>query len=312
MRYHVHHKTEYHYESLVTQSRQLLHMAPRVFPLQQALYHHVDVAPTPNESFVITDYFGNKAQQIVLLTPHKNLVVESEFELELLPRPTPLILQQSPAWESFRALLNQPRSAHQEALHYLYTSPNIPCNQVIAEYAKQSFTAGKPLLQAAFDLTQCIFDEFEFDPEATSVATPLMQVLEGKRGVCQDFAHLMIACLRSLGLACRYVSGYILTTPPEGKERLIGADASHAWASVYCPQWGWIDFDPTNNCMVQNDHITVAWGRDFSDVSPMRGVVLGGGKHTPEVSVTVTPVPDQLSMNWQEMMASQAARQQQS
>lgn len=139
-------------------------------------------------------------------------------------------------------------------------------------------------------LTQKIYTEFEFDPQATDISTPLDTVLEGRRGVCQDFAHLMIGALRSMGLACRYVSGYILTHPPAGQPRMIGADASHAWLSVYCPVYGWVDFDPTNNCLVQQEHITVAWGRDFGDVSPMRGVVLGGGQQQLKVSVTVTPL----------------------
>ncbi len=146
------------------------------------------------------------------------------------------------------------------------------------------------MLDAALNLTQRIFDDFEFDPKATEISTPLEEVLRGRRGVCQDFAQLMIGCLRSLGLPARYVSGYILTKPPEGQPRLIGADASHAWVSVFCPGIGWIDFDPTNRCLVQREHITLGWGRDFSDVTPMRGIVLGGGDQELTVSVTVTPL----------------------
>jgi transglutaminase-like putative cysteine protease len=303
MRYHVQHKTEYQYDRNVTLSQQLLHMAPRNFAMQHSLSHTLEVTPSPNEFFSNTDYFGNTQHYFTLLTPHDVLVVDSQAEVSLLARPDYGILQQSPAWQDVQQQLNQRLLPNLEAACYLYSSPNVLCNTQIADYARPCFALGKPLLQAAFDLTQCIYQDFEFDPKATNIATPLMQVLEGRRGVCQDFAHLMIACLRSLGLACRYVSGYILTTPPAGGERLIGADASHAWVSVYCPVWGWVDFDPTNNCMVQSEHITVAWGRDFSDVSPMRGVVLGGGGQALEVSVTVTLMPQQLHMPWAEDVA---------
>jgi transglutaminase-like putative cysteine protease len=162
---------------------------------------------------------------------------------------------------------------------------------VFAAYAADCFSPGRPLLAAVDGLMQKIFSEFSFDAAATQVATPLLQVLEERRGVCQDFAHLMLACLRSMGLSARYISGYLLTQPPPGQPRLIGADASHAWISVYCPQHGWVDFDPTNNIRPALEHITLAWGRDFADVSPLRGVILGGGSHDPEVQVTVLPLP---------------------
>jgi transglutaminase-like putative cysteine protease len=173
----------------------------------------------------------------------------------------------------------------------MYASPHVICSPDLEQFARISYTPGRPQLDAALDLTQRIFDEFEFDETATEISTPLEEVLKGRRGVCQDFAQLMIGCLRSLGLPARYVSGYILTHPPAGQPRLVGADASHAWASVFCPGPGWIDFDPTNRCLVQHEHITLGWGRDFSDVTPMRGVVLGGGEQDLEVRVTVTPLP---------------------
>ncbi|HSH73893.1 MAG TPA: transglutaminase family protein [Methylophilaceae bacterium] len=296
MRYHVLHKTQYDYERTATLSQQLLHMTPRDFHFQDCHFHQINVSPVANELVRNFDYFGNIIHHLSIFTPHKSLVVESESNIELLPRPDQFALQNSQPWDIVRHGLSQQTGANSEAVAYLFDSPNVSCSDKLESYARTSFVSGRLLLDAALDLTQRIYQDFEFDPEATDVATPLAEVLEGRRGVCQDFAHLMIGCLRSIGLSCRYVSGYILTSPPAGRERLIGADASHAWVSVYCPTYGWVDFDPTNNCLVHNEHITVAWGRDFSDVSPMRGVVLGGGNQTLEVSVTVTPVYDQLKL----------------
>lgn len=289
MRYHVLHLTEYEYESTVTLSQQLLHMTPRNFTYQQCLTHQIRISPSPNESADHIDYFGNIGHYFSIFIPHQALQVITDFGVELKPRPSMQSLQYCMPWKAVRDTLLQQGSQHLEAAAYLYASPKVPCSDALANYALQSFTPGKPIMQAAMELTQRIYREFEFDADATHIATPLSEVLAGRRGVCQDFAHLMIGCLRSLGLACRYVSGYILTTR-EGQEKLVGADASHAWVSVYCPTHGWVDFDPTNNCLVQDEHVTVAWGRDFSDVSPMRGVVLGGGAQTLKVSVTVTPI----------------------
>ena len=173
-----------------------------------------------------------------------------------------------------------------EPLQFLFDSPHVACNVELARYAESSFTPGRPLLEAALDLTERIYSDFEFDPHATTIATPLADVLKGRRGVCQDFAHIMIACLRTLGLPARYVSGYLLTQPPPGRPRLIGADASHAWVSVYLPgrdgPGDWADFCPTNGRQPGEDYVTLAIGRDYSDVSPMRGVLHGGARHTLE------------------------------
>jgi transglutaminase-like putative cysteine protease len=177
-----------------------------------------------------------------------------------------------------------------EACRYRFESPYVHLKRSFVEFSQVCFPPGRPLLLCVQALMEKIFEEFTFDEEATQVATPLVEVLERRRGVCQDFAHLMLACLRSRGLAARYVSGYLLTQPPPGQPRLIGADASHAWVSVFCPASGWVDFDPTNNVQPALEHISLAWGRDFSDVSPLRGVILGGGTHDPEVRVTVMPV----------------------
>lgn len=291
MRYHVLHETEYHYDSVVTLSQQLLHMTPRNSNAQYCEQYSLNISPSPTEHNQYFDYFKNYSDYIAVFTPHELLTVTSSFTVSLQRRPYWSELGNSQAWDAVAQQLLDTQHVDLDVVGYLYSSPNVKCSQALIAFAMPSFWPGRPLMDAALDLTQRIYQTFEFDPEATSVSTPLDEVLEGKRGVCQDFAHLMIGCLRSLGLACRYVSGYILTTPPEGKERMVGADASHAWVSVYCPTYGWIDFDPTNNCLVQSEHITVAWGRDFSDVSPMRGVALGGGAQTLTVRVTVTPVP---------------------
>lgn len=290
MRYQVEHRTIYSYALSVLQSQQLLHMMPRETPFQQSVSYTLTCEPQPAEHSSRLDFFGNHIDYLTFLTPHQSLQVISRFQVEVSPRPAPDILAQSPAWEQVQAMLQSQSARHIEAARYLYSTVKVKSSEALAEFARSCFTAQRPLLQAAMALTQKIHQEFEFDPHATDVVTPLDEVMKGKRGVCQDFAHIMIGAMRSLGLACRYVSGYILTHPPQGQPRLVGADASHAWVSVYCPLHGWVDFDPTNNCLVQQEHITVAWGRDFGDVSPMRGVVLGGGMQQLSVSVTVTPL----------------------
>ena len=177
-----------------------------------------------------------------------------------------------------------------EPYQFIFDSPQVRASFELADYAAQSFPAGTPLLAGARDLTRRIFEDFKYDSKATTVATPLEEVWEKRRGVCQDFAHLGIACLRSLGLPARYVSGYLRTRPPEGGEQLVGADATHAWFAIFCPGTGWVDFDPTNNVLPAEEHITVAYGRDFGDVSPVAGILTGGGKHVVKVAVEVKPL----------------------
>jgi len=290
MRYQVEHQTVYSYDLPVIQSQQMVHMMPRQTPFQQCVSYTLGCDPIPAEQSQRIDFFGNHTHYLTMLAPHQSLQVTSRFQVEVQPRPTIDALTQSPAWEQVQGMLKSQGTQYLEATPFIYTTARVKCSESLASYAYTCFTPQRPLLEAAMALTQKIHDEFEFDPQATDVSTPLDEVLKGRRGVCQDFAHLMLGALRSLGLACRYVSGYILTHPPPGQPRLVGADASHAWVSVYCPVYGWVDFDPTNNCLVQQDHITVAWGRDFGDVSPMRGVVLGGGTQQLTVSVTVTPL----------------------
>jgi len=290
-RYSVAHDTHYQYQNAVSMSQQYLHMTPRSFQYQRTESHHVLVEPAPDDSSYGHDYFGNITRHIGLTHPHDTLLVHVESTVLLFPRPSLSQLHGSAPWEQVRERMTQEHDAATlDACRYLYTSPHVSCSADLADYAAASFAPGRPQLEAAMDFTQRIFDDFEFDGTATDISTPLEEVLAGRRGVCQDFAHLMIGCLRSIGLPARYMSGYLLTHPPEGQPRLVGADASHAWVSVYDPGFGWIDFDPTNRCLVQHEHIVTGWGRDFSDVTPMRGIVLGGGEQELTVNVTVTPL----------------------
>lgn len=290
-RYRVVHETRYSYQSMVTLSQQYLHMTPRSFATQQTESHQIWVDPTEDEGVEGMDYFGNSTRHVVITAPHKTLLVHAESTVVLTPRCDLEQIKGTLPWETLRDTIRLGRQPDAlEVCRYLYASPHVTCSPELEEYARISYTAGRPQLDAALDLTQRIFDDFEFDEKATEISTPLEEVLAGRRGVCQDFAHLMIGCLRGLGLPARYVSGYILTHPPAGQPRMIGADASHAWVSVFCPGLGWVDFDPTNRCLVQCEHITLGWGRDFSDVTPMRGIVLGGGEQALEVQVTVTPL----------------------
>jgi len=293
MRYQILHETVYSYESPVVLSQQLLHLTPRPLTFQACEAHRIAIEPAPGETMEREDYFGNPVTQIVLAAPHSSLAVRAESRLTVEPRSRDLRAGAAP-WTALRDRL---RAAGNETLlepaQYLFESPHVECFRDLAIYAGPSFAAGRSLPEALLDLMRRIHAEFRFDLKATSVSTPLREVLAKRRGVCQDFAHFMIGCLRTLGLAARYVSGYILTAPPPGKPRLVGADASHAWVSVYCGGAGWLDLDPTNDCVVDDGHITLAWGRDFSDVTPMRGVILGGGEQELDVRVTVTPLASQ-------------------
>ncbi|WP_186409188.1 transglutaminase family protein [Candidatus Accumulibacter aalborgensis] len=320
-RYHVLHETVYTYEAPVSLSRQLLHLTPRECSWQRCLAHQITVDPEVTVTRERLDGFGNPVRELALEFPHDRLSVRAESTIEVLPhlpagalaalatgRPahaggatqspstveSPGYLRASPPWESVRdALAYGSRPVVLDATCFQFESPYVRVKREFAAYANPCFTARRPVLDAVQALMNRIYDEFDFDPEATTVATPVIDVLAQKRGVCQDFAHLMLSCLRSQGLAARYVSGYLLTQPPPGQPRMIGADASHAWVSVYCPELEggrWVDFDPTNNLLPDTQHITLAWGRDFSDVSPLRGIILGGDAHELDVAVTVTPI----------------------
>ena len=298
VRYHVLHETRYDYGSPVSLSQQQLHLSPRILAWQQVEEQCVDIEPTPSWRRDGLDAFGNPVTWVAFHAPHDNLLIRSEMTIAVEPH-LPGDLKNSPPWEAVRDRLaydaTDPQPADLDATRFLFESPHVRIKHELADYAADCFPPGKPLLLCVQALMAKIFTEFTFDPEATTVSTPVLDVLENKRGVCQDFAHLMIACLRALGLAARYVSGYLLTRPPPGKPRLIGADASHAWVSVYVPgsEYGWVDFDPTNNLLPDTEHITLSFGRDFSDISPLRGIILGGGGAEPEVAVTVFPIEEE-------------------
>lgn len=293
-RYHVRHETTYEYLHPVSESHHLLRLTPRDLPWQQCLDHRLLIDPQPDLQRTFVDSFGNHITAIQFLTDHNRLEVSSECWVDLAPRPT---VEPGPAGQSWEQVRDQLRyqAGHPmagdtlQAAAFRFSSPLIPTGQQYRAYAAGSFTPDRRLTEACHDLMLRIYQEFTFDNEATDVSTPVASVLKQKRGVCQDFAHLMIACLRSLGLAARYVSGYLLTNPPAGEARLVGADATHAWVSVFVPGAGWLEFDPTNGVTPDHAHIILGWGRDFSDTTPMRGVLLGGGEHKLDIAVTVVP-----------------------
>lgn len=291
--YRIQHTTRYVYGDVVTLAHNEARLTPRNGPWQVAHSARLHVDPAPASMTREHDYFGNWVNMFVLQEPHRRFVLTAQSEVTVrepyLPAP-----EHTAPWEEVRQLLaNSTEQEVFEAVEHCFESPHVRWTPEIAAYAAASFPPGRPILQGALDLSRRIHSEFEYRPGTTNVATPVGTVFEQRHGVCQDFAHVMIACLRSLGLAARYVSGYLLTKPPAGQPRLLGADASHAWASVYCPGHDFIDIDPTNDTLVMVEHPTLAWGRDFGDVSPLKGVVLGGGAHTVEVSVAVVPVDDE-------------------
>ncbi|MFH1660599.1 MAG: transglutaminase family protein [Pseudomonadota bacterium] len=298
VRYRVLHETRYDYGSNVSLSQQQLHLSPRVLDWQQVEEQRIDITPVPTWRRDGRDAFGNPVTWMAFHTPHDELFISSAMTVAVMPH-LPKDIEASLPWEEVRDRLaydsTDPIPADLDATRFLFESPHVRVKHELADYAADCFPPDTPVLVGAKALMAKIFREFTFDPEATTVSTPVLEVLENKRGVCQDFAHLMIACLRALGLAARYVSGYLLTRPPPGKPRLIGADASHAWVSVYAPgsDNDWVDFDPTNNLLPNTEHITLAFGRDFSDISPLRGIILGGGGTEPDVAVTVIPLDEE-------------------
>jgi transglutaminase-like putative cysteine protease len=290
MKYQVRHLTDYTYADPVSLSHHLVHLSPRADNGQMTGKRELNITPSPAFRRERIDTFGNRVTYFSIEEPHKRLSVEALCEVEVPPAEFPPLLFPAP-WESVRDQLKQARRADSvEAFAYTFDSPHVRISRALAAYAEPAFRPGRPFLDAVMELTRRIHDDFVYDPRATTIATPLSEVLEARRGVCQDFAHLQIGCLRSLGLPCRYVSGYLLTRPPPGRPRMVGADASHAWISVHLPDFGWVDFDPTNGLMPGEQHVTLACGRDFADVTPVRGVILGGGPHELVVEVDVAPL----------------------
>jgi len=287
MRYHVTHRTVYSYEEMVSICHNETHLQPRDTPAQRCLRTRLDVEPTPVRLTPEQDYFGNPTHFFTVQEPHHRMVLTACSELQILAVESPHP-ETTEAWETLRARTRADRSPSALAAYEMtFESPRVTSNDEFAAYAAPSFAPGRPALEAALELTHRIYSDFEYRAGATSVVTPVTEVFETRVGVCQDFAHAQLACLRSLGLPARYVSGYIRTRPMEGAAPLIGADASHAWVSLWCGEAGWIDLDPTNDLLVSDQHVTLAWGRDYADVAPIRGVVLGGREHGVHVSVHV-------------------------
>lgn len=290
MRYHVRHTTTYTYTETVSVAHNELHLRPRDLWHQTCGAFELEMEPQPTVLSQGSDYFGNHTTFVILQEPHRDLTVTGRSTVEVTPAVYPDFAT-TPTWDHVREWLRGDRQAATlEAYQFVFDSPLTRGWSALRRYAASSFPAGRPLLAAVWELTGRIHTDFAYDATATSVSTPLREVWRTHRGVCQDFAHLQIACLRALGLAARYVSGYLVTQPPPGQPHLIGADASHAWLAVYCPGHGWIDMDPTNNLLPAEEHITVAFGRDYSDVPPIKGVFLGGGDHTMTVAVDVAPL----------------------
>lgn len=323
-RYIVQHETRYAYTAPVSQSWQLARLTPRVLPWQTLLSYTLTIEPKADERRDEVDSFGNRVTHFGLHGAHRMLRVRMECLVEVGERPAAAALPAQPmptqvqmqvqlpggapiqmqgqsqgstsaaaaalTWEGVRdAIRREPQQDDLVPASMSEPTPLVPLSEGARHYASKSFGRGRPWLDAVAELTRRIHDDFEFEPGATTVSTSVDEVLYQRRGVCQDFAHLMLACLRGHGLPARYVSGYLLTDPPPGMARLMGADASHAWVAAYSPQHGWVEFDPTNDQLADQRYITLAWGADFADVVPLRGVIFGGGDQRMDVEVSVMP-----------------------
>jgi transglutaminase-like putative cysteine protease len=286
--YDIRHVTTYSYESSVSLARCSLRLEPSSGDGQQLVSHAVEIRPRPAERTVRHDFFGTHTESVLIETPHRNLRIDSRSRVSVLRR-APDRAAPSLAWETVRDVAFEATSLGPASpIGYVFASPLVPVQQPVTLYAALSFPPGRGILAGVVDLMHRIRTEFKYDPKATVISTPLNEVFEKRHGVCQDFAHVMIAGLRGLGLPAAYVSGYLRTIPPPGKPRLQGADATHAWVSLWCgEEIGWIGFDPTNDILVENDHIVLAVGRDFSDVSPVDGIIVGSRRQKLAVAVDV-------------------------
>lgn len=287
MRFRVRHITHYKYAQRVTRCYNLANVVPRNTERQRCLKNHVAVSPLPASAHKRTDYFGNKTYHFEIQKPHTELIITADSEIQISDRDNE---QDLDLGASYGEALTQLRHAtNQESLNareFLLNSPMIEFNEQLAEYARPSFVLDRSLKSCVTDLTSRIFTDFAYDPHFSTIATPLADVLEHKKGVCQDFAHLQVGCLRAMGIPARYVSGYIETLPKPGEKKLVGTDATHAWIAYFCPDEGWVEFDPTNNTLAMSQHIVTAFGRDYYDVTPVKGVFFGGG-NTPILDVSV-------------------------
>ncbi|MDP9149862.1 MAG: transglutaminase family protein [Myxococcota bacterium] len=293
MRLRVQHRTTYRYDEPVTTSHHELHLTPRDGHGQSCHSHVVLVEPAPGALHERRDYFDNRVFYFGIEEPHRCLDIVAQSDVRIRARPQSLLLDKTP-WEEVRdTIARERRHELLDAYSFVFDSPYVAVQPGLREFALASFARGRPLIDAVVDLTQRIFSGFTYDPRATRVQTPLADVIRERRGVCQDFAHFATGCLRAMQLPARYMSGYLLTSPPPGQPRLVGCDASHAWVSTYLPHVGWVDFDPSNNLVPAQKHVVVAHGRDFGDVTPVRGVILGGARHTLRVTVDVEPVTEE-------------------
>lgn len=292
MRFLITHQTVYSGSEPVSVCHNQAWLHPRELAHQSCEEFKLDISPLPSTHSHRVDQFGNQVELFSFNEGYNTLTVNAKSKVEV--REQLQLPQSSNSWQQVKELVaSHPTESTLNAYQYVFESPRIRTNKELRDYTLRSFTPNRDILEAAKELTERIYTDFEFDSRATTVTTPVEEVFRLRKGVCQDFAHLQIALVRSIGLPARYVSGYLRTLPPPGKPRLIGADASHAWLSVYCGTGtGWVDFDPTNNAIVSTDHITIAWARDYSDIPPLRGVFLGGGTHSLSVSVDVAPLEE--------------------
>jgi transglutaminase-like putative cysteine protease len=288
--YDIKHVTTYEYGSTVTYSNCALRLLPREEPGQIVYASQLDVTPPPERMNERTCFFGNRVTSMTIETAHRKLVVATRTSVEIHREPPPDGAVTDP-WEKVREAAFASHSLDRDApAQFLHPSRFVPHYEPATDYARESFTPGRPVLEAAKELMHRVRTEFRYDPKATIVSTPLSEAFEKRHGVCQDFAHIMISALRGLGLPASYVSGYIRTIPPPGKKRLEGADATHAWVSIWCgPRHGWVGLDPTNDIMIGDDHIILAKGRDYADISPVAGIILGSKEQDVDVKVDVIP-----------------------
>ncbi len=287
--YSIEHTTTYRYGEPVSLSHQVAHLEPLTSESQECLHFALEVWPRPLELAVRTDYFGNRIHYFTLTEPHRQLHLAATSKVTVTPLAVPLNRPTATVGQTATWLRDSADAAAHQARQYLYPSPYAAITPTVADMARNLLPPGRPIVDGVMEMCAKINRQFVFDPTATTPATTVGEFFQLGRGVCQDFAHLAVVALRSAGLAARYVSGYLLTQPPPGQRRLVGTDASHAWVGVYVPGVGWLDFDPTNDCLCGDRHISVARGRDFGDVSPVRGTVTGGGRHTLSLGVTVSP-----------------------
>ncbi len=288
MEYQITHITEYEYFQPIAICHNIAKLLIRNTSDQQSIKTNININPEPDRISEYVDFFGNKVLYFAIQQEHKKLTVSIQSIIEkTVSSPIQVNIYSDLAWNEIPALLLDVTPEHIEAKQFISETDYTKTSSEIHEYALKSFINGRSFFESTKELMQRIYTDFEFKPGSTNVTTPLIEVMKERKGVCQDFAHLSIACIRSVGLPARYVSGYIETAAPEGKEKLFGVDASHAWFSIYIPNTGWIDFDPTNNIIPSQQHITIGWGRDYADITPLKGVILSSGKHKLSVSVDV-------------------------